>query len=117
VVSRQFAKLKKITQEADMYRVIWQKTNTGCHEVLVTLPTHWQGEVNCVVGPFSSREVAHYFANNVVDFGHFEDLVMRVFPNADAWYLEVTSAEREAINYTQPHSQDNSAARGLLELA
>jgi hypothetical protein len=71
--------------------VIWHKTDTGCQKIVVTLPTRWQGESDCVVGPFSSREVADYFANNVVDFGQFENLSMRVFPYADAWYLEVKS--------------------------
>jgi hypothetical protein len=74
-----------------MKSVIWQKSKTGCHEVLVTLPTHWQSESECVVGPFSSHEVADYFANHVVDFGQFENLTMRVFAHANAWYVEVKS--------------------------
>jgi hypothetical protein len=73
-----------------MKSVIWQKSKTGCHEVIVTLPTQWQGESDCVVGPFSSHDVAEYFANAVVDFGQFETLQERVFANGDAWYVEVT---------------------------
>lgn len=100
-----------------MYPFIWQKTKTGCHEVLVTLPTRWQGEVNCVVGPFSSRDIADYFANNIVDFGHFETLEMRVFASGDAWYVEVTKDEDKAAAYTQPRANNNNATRELLELA
>jgi hypothetical protein len=84
-------------------QVIWQKSKMGCHEVLVTLPTHWQGEVDCVVGPFSSQSVADYFANHPVDFGQFETIAMRVFANGDAWYIEITRDERETIIHQRNH--------------
>ena len=57
------------------------------------LPALWQGEVNCAVGPFSSRNVAEYFAGNVVDFGQLETLTRRVFAKRDAWYVEVRAAQ------------------------
>lgn len=69
--------------------VIWKKTDTGFQKVVVTLPTHWQGECDCIVGPFSSREVATNFANYVVDFSQFETPDMLIFASGDAWYLEV----------------------------
>jgi hypothetical protein len=70
--------------------VIWKKTDTGFQKVVVTLPTHWQGECDCIVGPFSSREVATHFANYVVvGFAQFETLDTSIFANGDAWYLEV----------------------------
>ncbi len=55
----------------------------------VVVPNRWQGEANCAVGPFSSKEVAHYFAGRVVDFGQYEVFSMRVFAKRDAWYVEV----------------------------
>ena len=54
------------------------------------VPNRWQGESDCLVGPFSSHTVATYFANNVVDFGQFETLSRRVFAKGDAYYVEVT---------------------------
>lgn len=55
----------------------------------IIVPNRWQGETDCVVGPFSSKTVAEYFANNVVDFGHFESLAQRVIVKRDAYYVEV----------------------------
>lgn len=49
----------------------------------------WQGEIDCVVGPFSCRQVAEYFANRAVDFGQFEAFRLRVLAHRDAWYVEV----------------------------
>lgn len=57
--------------------------------VQAVVPNRWQGEANCLVGPFSSRSVAEYFANAVVDFGHYETVSRRVFPKGDAWFVEV----------------------------
>ena len=53
------------------------------------VPNQWQGECDCLVGPFSSRSVAEYFERAVVDFQHYEGFVQRVFAKADAWYIEV----------------------------
>lgn len=49
----------------------------------------WQGETDCVVGPFSSRQVAEFFANRAVDFGQYEAFRLRVLAHRDAWYVEV----------------------------
>jgi hypothetical protein len=91
--------------------VIWQKTKTGCHEVIVTLPTHWQGESNFVVGPFSSRDVADYFANTLVDFGQLENFFMRTFASGDAWYVEVTDAKGEEAEVKFPNANSHSVTR------
>ncbi len=55
----------------------------------VVVPNRWQGEADCAVGPFSSSEVARYFAGRVVDFGQYEVFSMRVFARRNAWYVEV----------------------------
>jgi hypothetical protein len=52
------------------------------------LPSRWQGEVDCVIGPFSSKPIAEYFAAIVVDFSHFEAVSERIFANRDAWFIE-----------------------------
>lgn len=63
-------------------------------------PHRWHGEGNCLVGPFSSREVAEYFAYPVVDFGHYDVCAKRIFAKRDSWYValegvnEVLSAPR-----------------------
>lgn len=53
------------------------------------VPNRWQGESNCLVGPFSSRTVAEYFANAVVDFGQYETCSRRIFAKGDSWFVEV----------------------------
>ncbi|MEJ2291462.1 MAG: hypothetical protein P8Y13_03965 [Deinococcales bacterium] len=62
----------------------------------VVVPNRWQGEIDCAVGPFSSRNVASYFANRVVDFGHYEVFTLRVFAHRDGWYVEVHHRERSS---------------------
>ncbi len=53
------------------------------------LPNTWKGEVNCIIGPFSGKNVAEYFANRVVDFGQYEFCSERIFAKRDAWYIEI----------------------------
>lgn len=53
------------------------------------VPNRWQGECDCVVGPFSSHTVAEYFASAVADFGHYDAFNKRVFAKGDAYYVEV----------------------------
>lgn len=52
-------------------------------------PNRWQGETDCLVGPFSSRQVAEHFIRPTVDFGHYHIRVTRVFAKGDAWYVEI----------------------------
>lgn len=54
------------------------------------VPNRWHGEVDCVIGPFSSQQVAEYYAKVVVDFGQFE-ISQRIFANGDSWYIEAES--------------------------
>ena len=60
------------------------------------VPNQWQGECDCVVGPFSSRNVAEYFVNAVVDFGQYERFSRRIFVKGDSWYVEV----QESASFT-----------------
>ncbi len=53
------------------------------------VPNRWQGERDCVVGPFSSRAVAEYFVDTVTDFGHYDAYSKRVFAKGDGWFVEV----------------------------
>ncbi len=57
------------------------------------LPNLWQGECDCVVGPFANKQVAEYFANRVVDFGQYDAFSQRVFAKRDAYYVEVKRLE------------------------
>jgi hypothetical protein len=54
------------------------------------VPNRWHGEVDCVIGPFSSQQVAEYYAKVVVDFGQFE-IAQHIFANGDSWYIETES--------------------------
>jgi hypothetical protein len=59
------------------------------YSVQTIVPNRWQGEYDCLVGPFSSRNVAEYFMSAVVDFGTYESFNRRVFAKGDSWYVEV----------------------------
>ena len=65
------------------------------------VPNRWQGECNCLVGPFSSRTVAEYFANAVVDFGQYETMSRSVFAKGDSWYVEVNKEEAPSVVMTK----------------
>lgn len=53
------------------------------------VPNRWQGQIDCLVGPFSSRAVAEHFANRVVDFGSYDAHGGRIFARRDDWFVEV----------------------------
>lgn len=52
------------------------------------VPNRWQGEADCLVGPFSSRTVADYFANSVVNTSD-RTTTDELFAREDGWYLVV----------------------------
>jgi hypothetical protein len=54
-------------------------------------PNRWRGEVDCVIGPFSSKDVAEYFAGQVADFGQLGDIEQIVFAKRDEWFIEARS--------------------------
>ena len=60
------------------------------------LPNCWKGETGCIVGPFSSKDVAEYFSNYAVDFGQYEDFSYRMFVKGCEWYIEINDAEAPA---------------------
>lgn len=68
---------------------IWIRDDTGVHSLHPTLPNCWQGEADCVVGPFSSKMVAEYFARSSVEYTLYDAVMDSVFANGDAWYVEV----------------------------
>ena len=61
------------------------------------VPNRWQGECDCFVGPFSSRAVAEYFANAVVDFGQYETVSRKVFAKGDSWFVEVKECSAPSV--------------------
>lgn len=61
------------------------------------VPNRWQGECDCTVGPFSSRTVAEYYANAVVDFGQYETVSRQVFAKGDSWYVEVSALSAPSV--------------------
>lgn len=63
------------------------------YHVQTIVPNRWQGEYDCLVGPFSSRNVAEYFVSAVVDFGAYESFSRRVFAKGDSWYVEVQHSD------------------------
>ena len=75
-----------------MAKALNPRDSAGAYSTPHIVPNLWQGECDCIVGPFSGREVAEYFAGNVVDFGQFESFTRKVFAKRDAWYVEVQVA-------------------------
>lgn len=64
-------------------------------------PNCWQGQVDCVVGPFSSQEVAQYFARSVVEYSQYDAFIDQLFPRGDAWYLKIGQARSEPAGQSQ----------------
>jgi hypothetical protein len=84
---------------------LWAKDESGrtvTYEVVS--PNRWQGRTGCLVGPFSGRDVAEYFAGLQVDFGQFDAITQHVFARGDAWYIRVETLELEL---------DDRAGRGV----
>lgn len=54
-------------------------------------PAHWQGEVDCVVGPFPSRRSAQSFVTFEVAFDPAAAVVDDIFARGDAWYVELST--------------------------
>lgn len=56
-------------------------------------PNCWEGETDCIVGPFSNRSLANGFANVTTDFGQFGAIRFKVFAKRECWYVEVQPAD------------------------
>lgn len=54
-----------------------------------TSPNAWTGEVDCLVGPFSSKDVAEYFAAQIVNSDASEARAGEIEVVGDAWFLRV----------------------------
>lgn len=52
-------------------------------------PNRWRGQTDCIVGPFSSRGLAHGFASLTTDFGQYGDVRFTIFAKRECWYVEV----------------------------
>ncbi len=66
---------------------IWINNGHDTQVIPVTLPNCWQGEADCVVGPFSSKKVANYFLLATVEYSQYDLIMESVFAKADAWYI------------------------------
>lgn len=57
----------------------------------IVSPAAWSGEDSCAVGPFSSREVAHYFATHVLAIENDEMAGHTICVRGDEWFVEVSA--------------------------
>lgn len=55
----------------------------------LVLPSLWQGQIDCVVGPFSGKEVATYFVHFVLNLNYVATDADCIFAKGDAWYIRV----------------------------
>ncbi len=62
---------------------------SGVRALTPISPNRWKGETDCLVGPFSSRNLAYGFANVTTDFGQYGGVRFHVFAKRDSWYVEV----------------------------
>ena len=53
------------------------------------IPNTWQGQTDCVDGPFSSKEVATYFSTWVVDSSDYPTSTKKIFARGDSWYVAI----------------------------
>lgn len=60
----------------------------------VIAPNQWQGETNCLIGPFHDRQTVLQFTQDTVDFGEFEAFSRKIIARQDAWYVTVSRLER-----------------------
>jgi hypothetical protein len=82
-----------LRKEGDMAAVIIvQKDKQILHYHPVS-PNRWCGEVDCVIGPFSSKEVAEYFAGHTADFGQLGGIEEIVFAKRDEWFVEARALD------------------------
>lgn len=57
-------------------------------------PRRWRGERDSVVGPFSSEQLAKYFAGAVLGSDPTGTLACRVFADNDLWYVDICGTRR-----------------------
>lgn len=86
----------------DRFRTLTLNDESGIHLRYPLLPNCWQGETDCIVGPFSSQEVATYFAGYASEFGQYERFTYKVFPKRDAWYVEIQEVQAKVPVQERP---------------
>jgi hypothetical protein len=79
---------------------VWINDHTGTHALRVISPNRWEGGSHCLIGPFSDRSVAAYFAEVAVTYRQLDTVVERVFPHRDSWYVEVTALAEAVTSKT-----------------
>jgi hypothetical protein len=79
---------------------VWINDHAGTHALAVVSPNRWEGGSHCLIGPFSDRTVAAYFAEVAVTYRQLDTVVERVFPHRDSWYVEVTALAEAGTSET-----------------
>jgi hypothetical protein len=69
-------------------QTIWLKDDSGNFPMTVRSPSHWHGETNCAVGPFSSFAVAQTYVE-MMRFCEFDRVMEPIFAKGDSWYVSV----------------------------
>ncbi|HKI57424.1 MAG TPA: hypothetical protein VKB31_09760 [Trueperaceae bacterium] len=64
---------------------VWLRDAEGIHETSAISPAAWHGERGCVVGPFSSAQIARIF----LQYRRCASRTARVFPARSAYYVEM----------------------------
>ena len=63
------------------------KDKGASHTLPLRSPDAWTGEVDCIVGPFETRDTAEYFVD--VSTGWRLDVITRhIFSSDNRWYVE-----------------------------
>lgn len=51
-------------------------------------PQHWQGELDCIIGPFDTRAQAQVYVAQRVNFQP-GDVLETIFPRGKLWFVEL----------------------------
>ncbi len=72
-----------------MHRPIYIHNGEHLNAHIPTLPSRWQGEVDCVVGPFSCKTVAEHFMLVSTTYNQYDAIMDQIFAKGDSWYVQV----------------------------
>lgn len=72
---------------------------TTCYTVMLNpiAPNQWQGERECIVGPFTSYEIAEAFVSRVIMFRHQTPFQHHIFAKGDSWYVELIESSEAVV--------------------
>ena len=70
---------------------VWLPDKHGGRVVEPVSPCGWQGQRDCLIGPFSNRDTAKNFLSLNVDFCSLGVTEETIFPKGDAWYVHLAS--------------------------